>query len=65
MTTKIHPALRGRPGLDVQIGSALSRDLGELARRHGLMGAVLITFVDDRVGVPLAIWWLVHHVQFI
>lgn len=51
MTTKVHPSLRDRPGLDVQVGSPLSRDLGDLARRHGLMGAVLITFADDRVGV--------------
>ena len=29
---------------------ALQRDLGALARKHGLMGCVLVQFTADRVG---------------
>ena len=47
-------SLKDRPGLRsvTATGNALARELGQLATRHGLRGAVLISFTrDDRVGV--------------
>lgn len=45
--------LGGRPGLieESAAKNALAKDLGQLARRHGLCGCVLISFTDERVGV--------------
>lgn len=45
--------LAGRPGLVVESAevNALAKDLGQLAKRHGLRGCVLISFTDERVGV--------------
>ena len=45
--------LSGRPGLRTEgpATNALARDLGQLAKRHGLMGCVLISFKGDRMGV--------------
>lgn len=46
--------LEGRPGLRTEDPeeNSLARELGKLARRHNLRGAVLITFSrEDRVGV--------------
>lgn len=45
--------LEGRPGLRSESPrtNALARDLGQLAKRHGLVGVVLISFKGDRVGV--------------
>jgi hypothetical protein len=45
--------LAGRPGLRVDLAemSALSRDLGVLAVKHGLQGCVLISFGHERMGV--------------
>lgn len=40
-----------RPGLIIRHGSAISRDLGILTRKHGLIGAVLVTMGADRMGV--------------
>jgi len=49
----MHPALRGRPGLESESPrtNTLARELGQLAKRNGLRGAVLISFSKDRVGV--------------
>lgn len=49
----MHPALQGRPGLKSESPrtNALARDLGDLAKRHGLLGAVLVSFGGSRVGV--------------
>lgn len=46
-------ALAGRPGIRTESPetNALARDLGPLARKHGLRGAVLISFKGDRVAV--------------
>lgn len=45
--------LTGPPGLRTEDPetSALARDLGQLAKRHRLMGVVLISFTGERVGV--------------
>jgi hypothetical protein len=45
--------LTGRPGLVTECAETnpLARELGQLAKRHGLRGAVLISFTEDRVGV--------------
>lgn len=45
--------LEGRPGLTTGDPETdpLARDLGQLAKRHGLKGCVLISFKRDRVGV--------------
>lgn len=45
--------LHGRPGLqiDARDGRALGKDVGILAKAHGLVGCVLISFKGDRVGV--------------
>jgi len=46
--------LAGRPSLRTSRSHPLVRELGDLARRNGIMGAVLITFTgapDYRVGV--------------
>lgn len=45
--------LEDRPGYETEAPqtNALARDLGQLAKRHGLLGCVLISFTDDmRVG---------------
>jgi hypothetical protein len=45
--------LAGRPGLET-VSPKLdpkARELGEFAKRHGLCGAVLISFSGDLVGV--------------
>lgn len=45
--------LEGRPGLVTEdpATNALSLALGELAAKHGLRGAVMISFKGDRVNV--------------
>ena len=45
--------LAGRPGLEIipAAKSALAKELGQLARRHQLVGVVLISFTSDRIGV--------------
>lgn len=45
--------LHGRKGLRTESPktNALARELGQLAKRNGLRGCVLISFTDDRVGV--------------
>jgi hypothetical protein len=40
-----------RHDLVVRTGSLISRDVAELAAKHKLVGAVLITFSADRIGV--------------
>lgn len=41
--------LDGRP--DLRTSRFMARDLGELAKKNGLTGCVLISFTGDRVGV--------------
>lgn len=45
--------LEGRPGFKTEEPetNALARDLGQLAKKHGLLGVVLISFTRDHVGV--------------
>lgn len=44
--------LHQRPGYQESAApDALQRDLGALARKHGLFGCVLVQFDTDRVGV--------------
>ena len=45
--------LADRPGLLTESAETneLAKELGQLARRHGLRGCVLISFTDYRVGV--------------
>jgi len=45
--------LDGRPGLRTEPATtnALARELGQIAKRNGLRGCVLISFTSDRVGV--------------
>jgi hypothetical protein len=45
--------LDGRPGLRTEASrtNALAKELGQLCVRHGLIGAVLISFKHDLVGV--------------
>lgn len=45
--------LAGRPGLRTEPakGNKLARELGELAKRHSLLGCVLISFKFERYGV--------------
>jgi hypothetical protein len=45
--------LAGRPGLITEAAAtnALAQELGQLAKRHGLRGCVLISFKADRMAV--------------
>jgi hypothetical protein len=45
--------LAGRPDLRTESAAtnAIAKDLGQLAERHGLLGCVLISMVDGRIGV--------------
>lgn len=49
----MHKSLHGRTDLREEPAStnALARDLGLLAKRHGLQGVVMLSFKADRVGV--------------
>lgn len=49
----MHPSLKGRPGLTEENPrtNALAKELGQLAKRHGLAGVVLISFGRERMGV--------------
>ena len=47
----MHPSLKGRSGLRSESPHSLARDLGILAKRHGLLGVVMISFGRERVGV--------------
>ena len=49
----MHKSLEGRADLRSESASTnqLARDLGLLAKKHGLRGAVLVSFKGDRVGV--------------
>ncbi len=51
MTVK-RPAIHQRQGYEERVApDALQRDLGALARKHGLMGCVLVQFDFERIGV--------------
>ena len=45
--------LAGRPRLRTESAATnmLARDLGQLAKKHGLLGVVLISFTSELVGV--------------